>query len=285
MGYKRSWQTAFGGGELGSFGRGMAAASIIQRAWRRKRMRKTLAAKPYSAYKVMYPRNAATRSMLRGRNLVTWGALGTEYKHADAGYDATQALVTSADASGMELPPSVAGANIFTVAQGDDQTQRDGARIIVKEIMVRGQITFTGASDQADVLAGTTIALWLVLDTQTNGAQCSSEQVFVNASGSVNLTPWAYKNTLYSSRFRILKKWLWTRGPITAATDGANTCSLNAASIPFQFWKRVNIPVTYTVSTGLLAAIQDNSLHLMGVVTNTNLTPTVSWNSRIRFIG
>lgn len=286
MGYKRSWQQAFGGGELGSFGKGMAAASIIQRAWRKKKMRRNLALQPFSAYRHLYPRTAAVKDMLRRGNIVTAGQLATEYKYCDIAFDASQALTAPADCTGMELPPSAANTNIFTTSQGDTAISRDGNKIMVKEIMIRGHVYWVRSSDAADVPQYSIVALWLVLDTQTNGAACNSEDVFQNTSGSATLGPYAYKNTYFGPRFRILKKWFLRRPPIAVGTDGANTMSCQSNLVPFSYYKKCNIPVTYAQeSTGLITDIRDNSLHLMGCANSTDGTPSISWSSRIRFVG
>lgn len=46
-----------------------------------------------------------------------------------------------------------------------------------------------------------------------------------------------------------------------------------------------DIPVTFTNTTADVANVADNSLHLIGFCTSTNFGPTLSYNSRMRFVG
>lgn len=247
------------------------AAATIQRAWR------TFATRRASTF-------ARAR---RVGNVRTAGLLGIEYKYNDAAFHAGTALATSNNGAGMEIPPSAANWNICSVPQGDASNQRDGRRIVIKQLIVRGQIYWTAVAAQASIPVGQVISIWLVLDTQTNGANCNSEAVFSNTAGANLNGPYSYRNPLYGQRFRILWKKTFHSPPWVTGQDAAGTFSVSSGnSVPFAaIVNNMNLPVTYNGTSGIISEIQDNSIHVMACTTGTTAAPTIQWSARIHFVG
>ncbi len=188
--------------------------------------------------------------------------------------------------SGGEKNPS-ATICLNSVAQGDGESQRDGRKMVMKYISVKGVIKCAATSDELAVGGNQLIALYLVLDTQTNATLLDSESVFVNptANSISSVTP--FRNLQFISRFKVLKSLLFSTGHPQVSWDGTNIESGNSLT-PFSMNCKLNdIPVNFTGTTETIANIVDNSLHLIGYVVEIGGTAsaTITYNARLRFVG
>ncbi len=123
-------------------------------------------------------------------------------------YDQTLAdtnIATNTDGSGIEADPS-AVLLLNTVVQGDGESNRNGRKMIMKSIFVSGVVNIGPVADQTAAEAIPDIAIWLVLDMQTNGATIVSENVFVNKSAAVLGGTSVMRNLKFSTRYRILAR-------------------------------------------------------------------------------
>lgn len=66
------------------------------------------------------------------------------------------------------------------IPQGDTQSTRDGRLAIIKSIQFRGVIT--GSSTTNESRYGITFYMWVILDTQANGAAAAAADVFTGAN-------------------------------------------------------------------------------------------------------
>ena len=125
--------------------------------------------------------------LVRGRALAianarTAGFLGLEKKFFDTAV-AMVALTAPTDAAGGEIDPTAlpgAVACLNAMAQGDGEQNRDGKKVVLKSVQVKGFVQKLGGELAAGPDSGTKVFVALVLDTQTNGAQLNSEDVFKN---------------------------------------------------------------------------------------------------------
>jgi len=148
----------------------------------------------------------------------------------------------------------------------------DGKRIVVKNVSVNGTIIVPSASVTAEPIR---VFVAMVLDTQTNGAQCDSELIFKNLSGYATSAVVPLRNLLYSKRFRVLKSQIFD---LTAPAVGYG------AMRSFEWFAPMELPVNFTASdTGVVGNIVDNSIHMVAYATRTGAT--LEYNSRIRFQG
>ena len=158
------------------------------------RLRKRLKPGKTPPFRLPMTRKSATqrlRSRLtRARNLGlvnvrTGGLLGVETKFLDMAISAV-AIPAPTDASGGELDPTGSGCTgcLSAPAQGDTASSRDGFKISMKSIQIEGAIYIAPQINQTIQDAMSYFFVALVLDTQTNGAQLNSEDVFTNPSGS-----------------------------------------------------------------------------------------------------
>lgn len=158
------------------------------------------------------------------------------------------------------------------IPQGDTESTRDGRQAVIKSVQIRGVITLTpGALAQATCVC----YMYLVLDTQTNGAAAAITDVFTSNVMSSNLL-----QLNNSGRFRILKKWIWKFAP----TAGVTT-AWNDMVVPVEFYKRCNIPMDWNSTTGAITEIRSNNIFLCAGGSAADDVPTFAGNARVRFYG
>lgn len=241
---------------------------------------------PYKRAKRVLP--ASSGKVARGRrrmNIRSAGLLGIETKYFDV-YASAVAIPAPTDCSGGEMQPEGGCTGCLSApAQGDSSQNRDGRAIQFKSIFVSGRVQGSAIATQASVRSGVYVFVALVLDTQANGATVVSEQVFTNPNDTADVNCWPLRNIEYSPRYRVLDhKTL--RMDIVAAQDAAGTSS--QASQPRNFilkWKG-DLPIRFTSGiTADVANVENNALHVIAFATSTTFTPTISYNSRMRFCG
>lgn len=176
-----------------------------------------------------------------------------------------------------EIP---ATGQLLTIAQGDGQSNREGRKIVVKSIYVKGIVqTQPGAS----AVAGDVLYIWLVQDTQCNGAAAivadDNTGIFTAAGASASAAVRCLANV---NRFKILKKWVLPTFP-----QAGNSGALNHAATEWSGMLNCNIPIEYDASaaTGALATIRSNNIFLVAGSHLTDDTCACSGIIRIRFQG
>lgn len=255
------------------------ARSMVTRKTYRSRYKTTRAGQAVKrAMGVFRARNAR----LRRRNVRTAGFLGIETKFYDtsrAGYT----ILTSTDMSGHEADPTTINC-ISAPAQGDGESNRDGKKINITSMHINGVVVADIQADQTATDLQPMVLIAVVLDTQTNGAQLNSEDVYKNTSGNAALTIAPLRNLQYSARFKILGYKLLKLAPPPITYDGANI-EQGGVQASFSFNKKVNIPVAFTGTTEGVANVTNNSIHIIACTNNTGASPTLYYNARIRFVG
>jgi len=159
------------------------------------------------------------------------------------------------------------------IPQGDTESTRDGRECVIKGIHIRGNMTFTPAA--AATAAGAT-HLYLILDTQCNGAAAAITDVFTESALSVSML-----NLANSGRFRILKHWThyWN------ASAGVTT-AYNDIVKAIDFYKPLNLKMQFSSTTGAITEIKSNNLFLCaGATANIDDLVTFAGRCRLRFMG
>lgn len=217
-------------------------------------------------------------------NAATAGFLGIEKKFYDT-YLADTAVGAATALTGGAYDPS-ATSMISTPAQGDGEQNRDGKRIVIDSLILKGHVINPGGTaDNIETAQAPKVFVAVVLDTQSNAAQMQSEDCFKNTAASASLNCAPLKNLLSGKRFRILKSHVFdltVRGPITAAaTQAANTQQQEFDwYIPFKG----GLPVNFNAgTTSTIANVVDNSLHVVAFANVTGCS--IGYNARIRFQG
>lgn len=231
-----------------------------------------------------YSRNPALRNMRTG------GLLGIETKYLDCWSTGTALAADTANANGELNPTNVVTGCLSSPAQGDGAQNREGKKIVVKSCLIQGVIDVNPQATQATADTIPTVFFALVQDMQTNGVTPNSEDVFANPAAVADNCTQPFRNMSYTSRFKVLKTWHRAlKPPFTMANDTGATGGLvvNGFNLPFTLSWKGQMPANFTTgsTTADVANCTDNSLHLMGWASNIDLSPTVRWSSRIRFVG
>lgn len=214
----------------------------------------------------------------------TGGFLGIETKFYDTSLDQA-ALDTNVGGEDGEHDQS-ATIGPSTITQGDGESQRDGRRCAILSWNVTGMIAVAKQIDQTAPDTGNLIFIALVLDSQTNGALLNSEDVYLNPSGGVSSGCSLLRNLQFTKRFRVLGTRKFHMDTPNFAYDGTNL-EQGGHHRAFNIFVRFKTPLicTYSGTTETIANSVDNSLHILAWTTGTGLSPSMSYNSRVRFRG
>lgn len=234
----------------------------------------------YRSYKSR--KMSAAPKRYRKLNKRTAGYLGIEKKFLDTALTSTS-LVGPTDSAGGEVDPTTF-LGLTSIAQGDGESNRDGRKCVVKSIFVQGQIR---TAKQANSTAGDNsclVYIAMVQDMQTNGAQLNSEDVFTNPAANINTCTAPFRNLEQVSRFKVLaKRTLKIENP-NMTYDGTNI-EVNGTNTPFSMYVPMNMPIVFKGTTGVIANVSDNSVHMIAYANNLDLAPIIDYNARCRFVG
>lgn len=164
------------------------------------------------------------------------------------------------------------------IAQGSTESNRIGRKCIIKNIMCKGQVTLSVQDDTAVPVAPIKFRAMLVLDRQANGAVPTSSNDILETNTSIN----SFLNLANSRRFKILYQLVETLLP--SAGSGTGVTGDWAGDLkPFEFYKKVNIPLEFDSTTGAITEIKSNNL--IWVYYRNDASGTVTFNSvtRLRF--
>ncbi len=196
------------------------------------------------------------------------------------------AITAPSDATGGEQDPS-ATLLMNTVVQGDGESQRDGRKITMRSIYIEGAVTIPVQTGQSAADAATTVFIALVMDKQTNGATINSEDVYVNPGANAATAPYPLRNLENTKRFRILatRKMSFATPQMTNDTGATGGVIVGSSQQRFKIFKRLSAQVNYKGTTETVANITDVSLHLIAFASSVELVPSLSYISRLRFVG
>lgn len=216
----------------------------------------------------------------RSANIRSGGVLGIEHKFYDTALVATN-VAAPADCTGGELDPS-STSMISTPSQGDGPSNRDGKRIVIESVQIKGNLQYDAQVNLTAGVSARGYLIALVQDTQSNGVQLNSEDVFSNPAAAAEEAPQALWNLLFGPRFKVLKLWKGTLHSGPMSYDGTNMeTAQNRKEI--ECFIKCQIPVNFNAgTTSSIANVIDNSLHMIGFCSDTI---QLGYNARIRFVG
>ncbi len=154
-------------------------------------------------------------------------------------------------------------AQIFTIAEGDNQSQRHGRRIQIKSVSWRGIVLIPSTGIVGD--ASDTVRLMLVKDNSANGALPSVLDVLASANWE------SYTNLENKSRFRILMD-----KHIAISSGGVEVNTSITRTLPyekfFKVYKKMDVTIEYndTASTGVISTINTNNIILLVISRQSN---------------
>jgi hypothetical protein len=178
-------------------------------------------------------------------------------------------------------------------AQGDGLDDREGNRIIVKELHIQGTLNDEDNINNisSGLPEGNYVKIALVWDKQANESYPSASDVY-----SSNVSPPKgienFRNMQYTSRFKVLHTVTVDfpqKALAVSDMSGAQLWYSPGDYMPFQIHLTdLHIPVQFTGTTADIANIQDNNFFIMAVCAksldgfeNINIT----YCARCRFVG
>ncbi len=187
--------------------------------------------------------------------------------------------------TGSELDPGASVLCLSAVAQGTGAEVRTGRTILIHSLYIRAKFTIGGTESQAAPLPSDSfVRLIVFLDTQTNGVQAQGEEVMEIVGGDNIL---AFRNLENTDRFRILKDKSLRLDRGFQNEGAVNLFATNSASFQCNFFikfkKPLKVRFTIGTTTGVIANVTDNSLHLIGVRSDNGFSVDILYKARIRF--
>lgn len=243
--------------------------------------------RPYSRSRRLFRKKRSFRRARRKRSFRsgvnrTAGLLGIEKKFIDQSVSDTTPLVTVW--AGAEFDPATS-LNLAGVSQGDGPGQRDGRKMSVVSVAVKGEIFNNAIESGTGPSADQYARVIMVLDRQTNGAQLNAEDVMQTIGGNDDYR--SFRNLEFLQRFKVLAdKTIYYDVARSGMNEGAiNLFAVGPIKKTFNFYYKFSKPlvVNYTGTTNAMANVRDNSIHLIVVGTSTAMT--ISYTSRCRFYG
>lgn len=209
--------------------------------------------------------------------------LGVERKWYDTAIAATS-IVTAPAGAGMEVDPTALC--VSAPALGDGPNMRDGQKILISSVSLKGVITIPVTVNQVIAKQIPVIFVCLVQDKQTNLVQLNSEDVLSNLPGDARGSVFLFRNPEYMKRFTILDSKTITPPQPMITWDGTNIEQGGSHTTFYLKWKG-KIPVTFTNSgtTSTIGAVTDNSIHVLAACSNGDVVASIIYGCRIRFYG
>lgn len=229
----------------------------------------------------------ADRRLLGARRLrrrrYNYPSIKQEPKFYDTFYPNTLLSITNDFTGSMCDPTSTS--MISTPSVGDSEQNRDGKKIVITQVEIKG-VVFNGIqANQTGVDDWNHCWVALVLDTQSNQVQMSASDCFkaLSTNAFVNRP---FRNLLFGNRFRILKmkqftfrSGYWSGVSPSIIQEGQGKL--------FTMYKKLRLPVNFNAgTTSSIANVMDNSLHVVAWSSGaTAAVTTMAYQARIRFVG
>ncbi len=169
-------------------------------------------------------------------------------------------------------------ASINLIAQGTTESQRIGRKCVIRSIGWHFMISLLIEQDQADIGGGDVLRIIMYLDKQCNGATA-----VVSTVAGILATPLydSFNNLSNKSRFRTLMDRTYDLNRQVAGTDGANTVGSPALFMHDTFYKKCNIPLEFSSTTGAITEIRSNNIGVL-LISRSNLA-AIEGRIRLRF--
>lgn len=156
------------------------------------------------------------------------------------------------------------------IPQGVTENTRVGRKCVIKSIYFKGYVLMDPGMAQASDIC----SMYLVLDKQANGGAAAITDVISGTNIVIGVN-----NLSNSQRFTIIKKFEFMFNP-TAGVATAFAKQIRKVN----WFKRCNIPLEFSNTSGVLSGIRSNNLFLIaGTSTVTDDLATIDMTCRLRF--
>lgn len=137
------------------------------------------------------------------------------------------------------------------IPQGVTESTRVGRKCVIKSIILKGVISNVSSAAVRD--SG---VLYIMLDKQTNGAAAAATDVFTSSDFTISQI-----NLANSERFSILGKIQYNLSSKVAIE--ASLLTYGGYSQWINFYKKCNIPIEFSSTTGAITEIRSNNIFLL----------------------
>ncbi len=162
--------------------------------------------------------------------------------------------------------------SINIIPQNTTEKGRVGRKCTLKSIGWKMDISLPAAADQADIPNGDELRIIMYLDKQCNGATAAVTDVLETAVFK------SFNNLVNVGRFRKFYDRTIVLNRRVAATDGANTNTTPEVNMKLEFYKKCNIPLEFSSTTGAITEIRSNNLGVLLISKNA----IVRFDSEVR---
>jgi len=225
------------------------------------------------------------RAML---NSGTAGFLGLEKKFFDTAVASTNVASAAAMTGGEYDPTALPGAVacLSAMAQGDGEQNRDGRKAVIKSCLVKGRLARPAVEAGAAPGPPCTVFLALVLDTQTNGLQLNSEDVYKNLAATATGSTIPIRNLAFGDRFKILRSETIEMDYATLGNDAADSHNAQGIAKTWEWFVPMDLQVNFNAgTTAVIANVIDNSIHVLAFASTGTNAVSIEYNARVRFLG
>ncbi len=153
--------------------------------------------------------------------------------------------------------------SINKIAQGVTESQRVGRKCTLKAINWRYQLAIDEVVDNATPAQSDSVRIILYLDKQCNGATAAVTDILESDDFQ------SFRNLANSGRFVVLMDRVHTMNELTlTSTQNADTFDSAQLFIDRQFYKKCNIPLEFSSTTGAITEIRSNNIGVLLVGLN-----------------
>lgn len=224
------------------------------------------------------PARRSTRFAIRGRDR---GFLrtGGYYKRFNNRLPIVEKKFFEARTTTSPIPITMTKNNLNIIAQGFDEIQRIGRRILITKVMIRGLVQLAAAVD-TESFAG--IRMWIIQDLQTNGTEFTTtdflELQLPGSSEYLSFNKLANKN-----RFKVL----YDKTMVLNTMAQGSSVSFSTLEIPFNIFldrskKPIEIEYSDLTTTGSVSSQRSNSIWFC-YVASASSDVGLTFHSRVRF--
>jgi len=210
-----------------------------------------------------------------------WSAY--ELKYFDSELDETSLTSSTTTWASCEYPPATIG-TLFLPVKGTGIINRIGRTVQLRWLKISGQITIPSQSE-VDVYNPTQVRLLLVQNKQSSGAQTQAEDVIQSGTNIVPINMFSNLGTI--GQYEILedKRFVMEFESPTGASSPLSQIgyiymfNFEHHFDPFSSSGKVN----FKSDLGDYRDILDNSFVIIGLNTNSQYVPTISYKARFAF--
>ncbi len=168
--------------------------------------------------------------------------------------------------------------SVNLVPQGNNESDREGRRILIQSFMAYWEVSLPLRTDQADIQSGDIIRIMVLIDHQANGASPIVTDILETAQLN------SFRNLAHTKRFTVIMDKRLAINRFVAATDGTNTSTTPNILKFCRIFKKLNLPIHFDGTAGIFSEITENNI-LFLYISSQGLVSVSDQKTRIRYFG